>query len=218
VGALSFSCSVLLDVDAGQQAALEEEGLLGLLPEPWEGFRARLRRRVAHWQATTYRHYREVLALSLQESLAEVEVKIDDRTALQFADSTPDWPIHAETVSSLRRLGSHWPMILISNFDRAPVRVLVERLGIPFAEVVTGEDVRAYKPGTGHFVEAQRRLAELASRHWHVADDLATDIEPTLHSGISAVWINRKGDLVPDGVEPTLVVKDLIQLCKKLGV
>ena len=219
VQALSFDCyGTLIDWEEGMRRVLEEEGLLDLLPEPFEEFVQRRARCEAPLETGNYRHYREVLALSLQEACRELEVKVDDPMALRFADSIPDWQPFPEAVSALRRLGSHWPLIILSNVDRAPMQKTVDRLGIPFAELVTAEDVRSYKPATAHFEECRRRLGERARGLLHVAGSVFHDIQPASALGISTVWVNRKGEKLPADVSPGLEVKDLLDVCKKLGV
>lgn len=219
VRVLSFECfGTLIDPVQGCQQALEEEGITEMLPEPFEKFLPRFEARVLHWQATSYRHFREVLALSLQDSLKELEVKVDDRLALRFADSLPRWPAYPDTTSALRRLGSHWPLCVITNVDRDPIREALDRLGIPFAEVVSGEDVRAYKPAAEHFQELKNRLGERASGLVHVATTLSTDVRPALELGMKSVWVNRRGLATPKELGVEFHCKDLVALATKLGV
>jgi len=218
VRAISFEFyGTLVDPNEGCRKALESEGLLETVSD-WDAFASKLKSRVLHWQSTAYRHFREVMALSLQEVLREHEVKVDDRTALQVADSMPGWPIFDDAVSALRRLGSHWPLCVVTNADRIPMRKAMDHIGIPFAEVVSGEDVRAYKPAPQHFQELRRRLGERAEGLIHVATDLHTDVAPALELGIETVWINRLGEPLPRDLKPALTGTTLEDLCEKLGV
>lgn len=217
--ALTFDCfGTLIDWDAGLRQAFQEEGVLESLKVPWPEFRRAREKREAEWQALPYRHYREILAISLREAFSALGANLDEPTALRISDSIRRWPPFEDTVSALRRLGSQFPMLILSNVDRAPLQAVVQRLGIPFAELITAEDVRAYKPAPAHFNEAKKRLGGRAEGQLHVAASPFHDLEPAQAAGIATAWVNRSGDKLPEGLSPRIVVKDLIELCKKLGV
>jgi len=216
IRALSFDCyGTLIDWEAGMVQALEDEGVLEALPVPIEEFLARREEKEREWQAAPYRHYREILALSYQETLKSFELKVDEAVAFRFADSIHRWPAFPDTVSALRRLGSYWPLAIASNVERASLSRTVDKLGIPFAELVTAEDVRSYKPAAPHFEEMQRRLGACQV---HVAGSLFHDIEPAGALEIPTVWVNRRGEELPASAKPKLVTKDLLELCEELGV
>ncbi len=126
--------------------------------------------------------------------------------------------VPVKSISALRRLGSHFPLLLLSNVDRAPLVALVERLGIPFAEMVTAEDVRSYKPAPAHFQEAKRRLGSRAAGWLHIAVSSFHDLEPAQTLNIACCHLARGSSKLKEGVAPKMVVKDLLELCKKLGV
>lgn len=219
VRALTFDCfGTLIDWEAGLRQALAEEGALDAIKVPWDQFAEWREKKEAEWEALPYRHYREILAVSLREAFANFGAQLDEPSALRVADSLPRWPAFPDTVSALRRLGSHLPMLILSNVDRAPLHAVIERLGIPFAELVTAEDVRSYKPASAHFHEARKRLGPRADAQLHVAASVFHDLVPAQQLGIATAWVNRKGGRLPEGAAPKLVVKDLLELCKKLGV
>jgi 2-haloacid dehalogenase len=217
--ALTFDCfGTLIDWESGLKQAFQEEGVLEGLKVPWPEFLKTREKREAEWQALPYRHYREILAISLREAFTASGGSLDEPTALRISDSIRRWPAFDDTVSALRRLGSQFPMLILSNVDRAPLQAVVQRLGIPFAELITAEDVRAYKPAPAHFNEAKKRLGNRAEGQLHVAASVFHDLEPAQKAAVATTWINRAGDKLPEGLTPRFVVKDLIELCKKLGV
>ena len=179
VQAISFDCyGTLIDWAEGMRAVLAEEGLVDQIPEPWEDFLERRERCEAKWEAGTYRGYREILSLSLQECLREMQVRVEEAAAVRFSQAVGRWPPFEDSVSALRRLGSRWPLLILSNVDRPSLQATVERLGIPFAELITADDVRAYKPAHEHFLEARRRLGSLAEGQLHVASSVFHDLTP----------------------------------------
>ena len=219
VEALTFDCfGTLIDWETGLRTALEEEGVFDSLKAPWRDFLAWREKKEAEWEALPYRHYREILAVTLREAFHHYDAMLDEPTALRVADSIKRWPAFPDTVSALRRIGSHFPMMILSNVDRAPLVAAVERLGIPFAELVTAEDVRSYKPAALHFEESQRRLGPRSKGQLHVAASAFHDLVPAGQRGIATAWVNRRGERPAEGTSPRFVVKDLLELCKRLGV
>ncbi len=217
--ALTFDCfGTLIDWEEGIRKAVADEGLLEPIQARWSELLEFREKKEAEWEALPYRHYREILSVSLRESFTQVGATLDEPTALRIADSLPRWPPFPDTVSALRRLGSVYPLLLLTNVDRAPLHALIERLGVPFAELVTAEDVRSYKPAAVHFQEARRRLGPRAVGQLHVAVSPFHDLDPAQKLGIPTAWINRKGARLPEGITPLHVTKDLLELCKKLGV
>lgn len=217
--ALTFDCfGTLVDWEQGLKNALVEEGHFDAVKARFDELLRFREKREAEWEALPYRHYREILAVSLREAYVHVGANLDEPTALRVADSIRRWPAFPDTISALRRLGSHFPLLLLSNVDRAPLVALVERLGIPFAELVTAEDVRSYKPAPAHFQEAKRRLGSRAAGWLHVAVSSFHDLEPAQTLNIASCHVARGNSKVKDGVVPKMVVKDLLELCKRLGV
>ena len=217
--ALTFDCfGTLIDWEQGLRQALIEEGAFEPVKARFDEFLRFRETREAEWEALPYRHYREILAVSLREAFVHFGANIDEPTAMRVADSLKRWPPFPDTISALRRLGSHFPLLLLSNVDRAPLAAVVERLGIPFAELVTAEDVRNYKPAPAHFLDARRRLGSRAEGWLHVAASPFHDLVPAHAAGIACAWVNRSGARAPEGAAPRMVVKDLLELCKKLSV
>jgi FMN phosphatase YigB (HAD superfamily) len=50
----------------------------------------------------------------------------------------------------------------------------------------------------------------------HVGDSLTADVAGAQAAGIAAVWVNRCGRPVPDGMDPASVIGDLTDLRAKL--
>ncbi len=217
--ALTFDCfGTLVDWEQGLKDALIEEGAFDAVKARFDEFLRFREQREAEWEALPYRHYREIFAVSLREAFVQFGGTLDEPTALRIADSLRRWPAFPDTVSALRRLGSHFPLLLLSNVDRAPLVATVERLGIPFAEMVTAEDVRSYKPAPLHFQDAKRRLGSRAAGWLHVSSSSFHDLEPAQTLGIACAFVARGNAKLKDGITPKMVVKDLFELCKKLGV
>ena len=87
---------------------------------------------------------------------------------------------------------------------------------VDFDIIVTGQQVRSYKPGHAHF----RRAAEIIrERRWlHVAQSYFHDIEPAFDLEIPSVWVNRKKERPSGEARPTGEVADLLGLVEWLGI
>lgn len=139
-----------------------------------------------------YRSYREVLegvcdAFGRRFAFA---LKHDERAALP--ESIAAWPPFPDTIDALTTLGRHHRLAIISNVDDDLFALSRARLGIEFAEVITAEQVRAYKPDPRVFVEAVRRLRVPRERILHIAQSRYHDIVPARALGIDCVWIDRR--------------------------
>src|SRR5436189_215998 len=80
----------------------------------------------------------------------------------------------------------------ITNCDDDLFAASARRLGIAFDEVVTAQQVGAYKPSHRNFEMAFERLAVPRSRIVHVAQSLFHDHVPATELGLASAWIDRR--------------------------
>ena len=66
------------------------------------------------------------------------------------------------------------------------------------------------------FQQALAALGLRADEVLHVGDSISADVGGAQTAGITAVWVNRRGRPVPDGIDPALVIGDLTDLTAKL--
>lgn len=92
------------------------------------------------------------------------------------------------------------PIYIVSNIDRADVESALCRNGLKPAGVFTSEDARAYKPRPELFRLALRETGRAGGEVLHVGDSLGSDVEGACGAGIGALWLNRHGAAVPQGV------------------
>ena len=106
-----------------------------------------------------------------------------------FAECAGDWEPFPDTVESLARLGEHVELAIVSNVDNAIFGRTAAKLGTEFKQVITAEDVGAYKPDPRMFDAARQALD--GDRVLHVAQSLYHDIAPASALGLDTVWIRR---------------------------
>ncbi len=219
--AITFDCyGTLIDWEAGISAALTpliRRAGVGVDPDVLLAAYGEAERAA---EAGPFRPYREVLAdvgRRLSEQFGFARREGEEHI---LADSIRDWPAFAETPEALRQLKARFRLAVLSNIDDDLFEGSRSKLGVKLDAVITAQQVRSYKPGRGHFVEAQRRLELPAESILHVAESRFHDIEPAKALGFGTVWVNRHalhGGPSASGegaAEPDLEVADLTTLAR----
>lgn len=217
VQALSFDCyGTIIDWDAGIRAALGSiEALEGCDPERLLEERERLEHALL---AASYRPYGEVLGESMRQAAAEQGRELSPAAQREFVASMGRWPAFDDSAAALERLAGRFRLALLSNVETATLKQSIVGLNAPFAELVTAEGVRSYKPAMAHFERALQRLQLSSDQVLHVAGSLYHDIRPALGAGWRAVWINRRAEAIPRDLDPAWVFSDLESLAGALGL
>ena len=76
----------------------------------------------------------------------------------------------------------------------------IEFHGLKPNGIFTSEDARAYKPRKELFELALRKTGLRADQVVHIGDSISSDVQGASQVGISAIWVNRGGREVPEGV------------------
>ncbi|MFQ5718984.1 MAG: HAD-IA family hydrolase, partial [Acidobacteriota bacterium] len=164
-----------------------------------------------------FRPYREVVAGSVVSAAARQGIALSDDEAMSVGASVGCWPPFADTAAALAVLGRGRRLAIVSNVERRDVVSSIGRIGVAFDEVVTAEDVRAYKPDRTPFDEVLRRLALPREKVLHVAQSLYHDIGPVATLGIDSIWIDRRGDAATDSPTYRRCFSDLAGMAEALG-
>ena len=69
------------------------------------------------------------------------------------------------------------------------------------AGVFTSEDAKIYKPGKGLFELALSSSGLSPDEVIHIGDSVSSDVHGAAKVGIRALWLNRFGKSIPEGVE-----------------
>jgi len=125
-----------------------------------------------------------------------------------------EFPEHHGAV--LGRLAQRHRLAIVSNFDWAPtVRGILGDSGVIdlFATVVVSDEVGWRKPKPAIFEEALRQLGVGSAQALFVGDRPDIDVVGAHAVAIDAVWINRPGAPLPDGLRPPrFEIRDLAEL------
>ena len=175
-------------------------------------------------EADRYLPYREVLSKVVDEFGRELDFQPSEAERHSLAESIRDWPTFTDTVPALAALKGRYRLAIISNIDDDLFGYSAPKLTVDFDEVVTAQQVGAYKPSPENFSVAFRRLGYGPDRILHVAQSLYHDIAPARQLGLSCVWVNRRagkvgsGATAPTTAEPDLEVPDLNTLTELMGL
>ena len=216
IRALTFDCyGTLIDWDRGILAALGEIKALNgcdverLLREREEAERSLLGGR--------FRLYGEILGESLRVAATAQGTTLSQGEIQGFVASMGRWPAFPDSGKALRRLAARFTLAILSNVETKTLRMSTKFLGAPFVALVTAEEVQSYKPAPAHWEEAMKRLHQPRERVLHVAGSLFHDVRPARALGFATAWINRRGEPVPEDVDPAGVCPDLasftLELC-----
>jgi 2-haloalkanoic acid dehalogenase type II len=159
-----------------------------------------------------YRPYKDILRLSLAETLKEFGIPHAPEDGDAFAASMPTWRPFPDVPPTLRELKRYAHLAIISNTDNDILQESVKLMGVEFDALITAEDAKVYKPSPCIFEFALRRLNEAPERILHVAFGFKYDLAPAKQVGMTTCWLNRTGEPMPEGVEPDFVLTDFRQL------
>ena len=159
-------------------------------------------------EADGSRSYREVLT----EAMRRLGAPSGEEDTL--ARSLPDWQPFPEVPQALRESRERgWRLAILSNTDRDYIEASMDRIGVPFDEVIVASEVGSYKPALGHWRTFEERVGRPPDVH--VAASLFHDIAPANELRLPSIWINRLGE--PPGPRPTRELPDLDRLADTLA-
>ncbi len=166
-----------------------------------------------------YLEYREVLRRVTRRFGDQFAFTPTNAEVERFADSVGDWPLFPDTNDVLKRLSEAFRLAVVSNVDDDLFRDTARHFRVDFDDVITGEQVRTYKPDLQPFETAFTRLGVPPNRMLHVAQSVYYDVNPAGRMGISCVWVRRydeRFDPPTPQTDPVLTVSGLTSLADAL--
>jgi len=195
--ALTFDCyGTLIDWETGLYAALQPLLKRGGVTLKREDVLAAFARHESAQEATTPQMIYSELLTEVHRRLArEWKVSEDEKEAVAFGKSVPDWPAFADTVASLQYLQRYYKLVILSNVDRDSFAGTNRLLAVAFDAVCTAQDIGSYKPDPRNFAYLIDKVAELGvlkRNILHTAQSLFHDHVPAQAAGLSSAWIDRR--------------------------
>lgn len=93
------------------------------------------------------------------------------------------------------------PVYFVTNSDDEYVLASVQKHGLHPQGIVTSEQARYSKPRKEIFLYALEKAGLAPEEVIHIGDSLDGDVRCPEEAGIQAVWLNREGAPVPEGVQ-----------------
>jgi 2-haloalkanoic acid dehalogenase type II len=196
---ITFDCyGTLIDWEQGIRAAFESVGIEGdEAMREYEQIEPQV-------ESQPYRSYRQVLT----ETASRIAAYVDGSF---LADTLPSWKPFPDTNPALQRLRAAGIRLgLLSNVDDDLLAGTRKHFPVDFDIIVTAQQVKSYKPGHAHFLEARKRIGN--ARWLHAAQSNFHDIVPTNALGIPNAWINRRGEKPLPGGTPAHQYATLTEL------
>jgi len=213
--ALTFDCyGTLIDWEKGMRAAVSEvKGLAGCDVERL----LRDREQAEHeLLAGQYRMYSGILGDSLRTAAGAQGRTLAYGEILGFVNTMNRWPPFPDTGRAILRLAVSYPLAILSNVETKVLETSIKKIGAHFVALITAEDIHSYKPAPKHWEAALKRLHRPPDQVLHVAGSLFHDVRPARALGFETAWINRRGEPVPEDVDPGTVFADLTSLADAL--
>jgi 2-haloacid dehalogenase len=169
-----------------------------------------------HWEEvqfasiSQYRPYRQVLRETMSVACADFGLPYTDDDVEAFAESMGRWQPFPDTQASLQALQELGiKVVLITNTDDDIIAETQPLLGIKPDDIITAQQVGAYKPNHQGFQLARRRLGLEVGEIWHAGFGFKYDVVPAAELGYTTVWVNRQGQARPSDVRETFLVGDM---------
>ena len=96
---------------------------------------------------------------------------------------------------------SKLPIYIVSNIDTADIMQAIDYHGLKPAGVFTSEDAGSYKPRKELFELALQKTGLKPDEVIHIGDSISSDVKGAASVNIKALWLNRFGKEVPDGID-----------------
>jgi len=226
---------VLFDIDGtlvDHDAAAAEGVRQWLTANGWAGA-GTLARRVTDWDAIAEAHFTAYQAglttlqgqrrLRLRDFLPRVGIdpsvwsdgRLDGLFATYLVAYEAAWRSFPDALPCLRVLRPMVRIAVLSNGDQGQQEKKVGRTGLGrhVDVVLTSGQLGAAKPDPAAFELACRRLCVPPQAVVYVGDRLEIDALAAAAAGLRGIWLNRRGEPVPPGVE---AIGDLSELPRML--
>lgn len=131
------------------------------------------------------------------------------KEVLEFAVSSP-------MLEDARRFLRECPLpyYILSNIDNAELGKIIALHGLRPCGVFTSEDAREYKPRKGIFEKGLQRFGLAAGEAVYAGDSYINDYCGASGAGMTAFWVNRMVEPVPDGARAVPDLCALLPLLK----
>jgi putative hydrolase of the HAD superfamily len=133
----------------------------------------------------------------------------------EFFVARQEVTLFEDSLSALRRLSAHWPVLALSNGNADVNRI---GIGAYFCGSVSACDAGAAKPDARIFQAAVGKLNVPPEAILHVGDDECMDVLGALQVGMQTAWVNRSNKAWSFDLLPHVSVNSMAELCDRLSI
>jgi len=207
---VTFDCyGTLIDWERGIRAAFEEAARADGVTISGDAILRAYEMIEPVVEREAFRTYRDVLTETASRAAQMLGWRLSSGAFL--AESLPSWKPFMDTNPALQRLHAAGIRLgILSNVDDDLLAATRRHFSVEFEPIVTAQQVRSYKPGHAHFVEARRRIG--GATWLHAAQSDFHDIVPANQLGIATAWINRHAESPLPGGTPRYEFANLTAL------
>jgi 2-haloacid dehalogenase len=157
-----------------------------------------------------YHPYKSILAKSLRRWSEERGHRWDEDEGHALVQAMRGWQPFPDTRPALQRAhDAGIRLVIVSNTDQDILEHTLRQLELPFDDVVTAEECRAYKPADAVFERALQKIGEPPEHVLHVAFGYKYDIGPAKRHRMRTAWVNRHAEARPGDDFPDVEWRDL---------
>ncbi|TNJ68114.1 HAD family hydrolase [Paenibacillus hemerocallicola] len=175
-----------------------------------------------HAQEITLRDFRN---FRLIQAMREFDREIDEETADEFnalhkSVSKQFMKASPGLLAFLIELKKSYQLGIVTNGTGSWQHDKIEALGIKslFSDeaIIISEDVGYEKPAPEIYGKALACTHTAPEEALFVGDSWKNDVQGPIHIGMKAIWLNKKGEAVPEGLKPYGIITNLFDLKKFL--
>lgn len=151
---------------------------------------------------------REISASTLSRVLRSIH---SDRDAEELCEPQfRHWRSAALRAGSREFLAAcELPVCVVSNIDRDDIEAAIEHHRLLLPNLVTSDDIGAYKPHRAMFEAGLDLLGLTPGEVLHIGDSLSADVAGANALGITVAWVNRRSRSAPASAQIDYEVIDL---------
>ncbi len=167
-----------------------------------------------------YENFDVCTAQALRFVLDSAQITLTEEGQRQLIDRYQELEAYPDTVAGLTRLKEQqFTLVAFSNGVEATLRRLLDHAGVMhlLERVVSVDELETFKPNPLVYAHLAERLNRARQDTWLISSN-PFDVIGAKSAGLKAAWVRRNPQTAfdPWGIEPDLVVSDLVELAANL--
>ena len=178
------------------------------------------KKNIPGWQKEANDTEIEYRAKLLKKTIAqEIEADLDWAKLVRYSNlfmelRVKHFSFFPETTAMLKRLRQNYTLILISNGPLFSQEPKIQKVAMDqyVDDIILGGALEHQKPHPSIFMLACNKAACRPSEAIHVGDRLDSDIQGSVNSGISSIWLNSAKEDFEPVPSPNYIINNIIEL------